>query len=396
MTFHTQRIAAVLASAALVVALAGAALADDKKKDKKQPADTAPKVDTSKLVWPPAPDVPRIKWVGVYSGERDINPTSDKKKKSSWMDRMAGVTLPQDSGKPRLTKPYGVAVDSKGQIYVGDAGSSVIFAFDLDNKKITYRGASIIQSPAGLAVDDTDRLFVADSAQHEVFVFRPDSSLEIAFGQDRLVRPVGVAIDNENRYAYVVDAVASRVAVFDADTTKFLRYIGKPSDEMALPGTFSSPTNIAVDSDANIYVTDTFNSRVQVFNADGEFVFTFGKQGANPGTFMRPKGIAIDGDNHVYVVDSEFNNVQVFDPEGHVLMFFGDRGEQPGTFTLATGIAIDQQNRVIVTEQWSGRMQVFRYVPDKEAAPEYDKLAKAAADANKRLQGGTETKPEPK
>jgi len=221
-----------------------------------------------------------------------------------------------------------------------------------------------------------------DSQLGIVFVFRTDGSIEGTFGAGKFVRPVGIAIDNENRFVYVVDAVGNRVDVFDADSYRFLRVVGKPkTTDVLAPEVFDRPTNVAVDSEGNLYVTDTFSARVQVFDADGNFLRMWGKPGTAPGTFMRPKGIAVDRDDHVYVVDSEFNNVQVFDSEGRLLMFFGDRGLTPGTFTLAAGIGIDPQNRVIVTEQWTGRVQIFRYVTDAEAKPEYEK---AAAEDKKR------------
>lgn len=361
--------------ALLLASLASPAGADDKKKHQ-QPA--APPVDISKLVWPAPPDVTRIRYVATVTSEDDVNPTPTKKK-SSWMDKLAGVSLPQEEGKPRLQKPYGVAVDSKGIIYVADGASGRIFVFDLEKKKVSIRGANQLSSPAGLAIDDTDRLFVADAAQHAVFIFRDDGTLEGAFGQGWLHRPSGLAIDNENRFLYVCDSAENHVVVFDADTMKYLRVVGAPSDENALPGTFGNPTNVAVDSENNIYVSDTFNARVQVFDADGQFVRMWGKRGANPGNFMRPKGIAVDPDDHIYVVDSEFNNVQIFDTEGRILMFFGDRGETPGKFMLATGITVDKQNRVIVTEQWTGRTQIFQYVSEAEAKPEYEKQAQAKA-----------------
>lgn len=386
---------AALLLALLLAAAAPAARAgkDDKKNKDAQP--TQPQIDTSLLVWPAPPEVARIKWQALLSGEDDLRPSTTKKKKASWMDRMAGVSLPQDRGKPRLAKPYGAAMDSKGQIYVADAGQAMVFVFDVDGRKVNYRGTNVLQAPSGVAIDDADRMFVSDSAQHAVFVFRADGSLEGVAGQDRLVRPVGVAIDNENRFLYAVDAQANRVVVFDADTLKYLRAFGKTSDELASPGTFSSPTNAAVDSDGNVYVTDTFNARVQVFNAEGEYVTGWGKQGNSAGNFMRPKGIAVDADDHIYVVDSEFNNVQIFDREGHVLMYFGDRGDGPGMLTLATGIAIDKQNRIVVTEQWSGRMQIFRYITDKEAAPEYQRLAKAESDKAPKDQPKDQPKNEP-
>lgn len=349
-------------------------------REKKPAQPVAPPIDFSKLAWPPPPDVSRIRYLGVYQGEDDVNPAGVKKHKSSWMDKMAGVSLPQDAGKPRMMAPYGVASDSKGRIYVADAKGGAVFVFDLENKKVEFRGSQKLQLPSGVAVDDSDRLFVSDSESHVIFVFRSDGSIEGVFGADQLKRPVGLAIDNENRFLYVADTTADRIAVFDADTYKLLRYIAQqPTADPLAPGVLSRPNSIAVDTEGNVYVTDTFNARVQVFDAEGNWLRMWGKPGNIAGCFMRPKGIAIDRDNHVYVVDAEFNNVQVFDTEGRVLLAFGTRGLDPGTFTLAAGIGIDRKfNRIIVTDQWMPRMQVFRYLPDAEAAKEYEKTAKAA------------------
>jgi streptogramin lyase len=367
---------AVLVATLLILCLGSLAWAK-KDQDAAKPQDQA---DPSKLMWPPPPDVPRIKFLQTVFGEESLNPSVTKKKKASMLDKMAGVSLPAESTKPRTRGPYGVAGDSKGHIYVADVTVAAVFNFDFENKKVNLIGYQKLKVPSGVAIDDADRIFVVDSGQDMIFVFRTDGSLEGSFGHDKLVRPVGIAIDNENRFAYVVDSMGNRVAVFDADSYRFLRYVGKPKNMDALePGVFERPTNVALDSEGNVYISDTFNARVQVFDADGTFLRTWGKPGSTAGYFMRPKGIAVDADDHVYVVDSEFNNVQVFDTEGNILMYFGTRGDTPGTFTLVSGIGIDKQNRVVVTEQWTGRVQIFRYITDAEAKPEYDKMAAEAA-----------------
>lgn len=385
----------------LVLACLQSGFADEKKAKAKAAPAPAPVIDLSKLVWPPAPDVTRVRYITGVSGEDDLHPAAAGKKRKTWMDRMAGVTLPAEQGKPTLKKPYGIAVDSKGLIYVADPGQAVIFVFDMEAKKIFFRGSQQLASPSGLAIDDSGRLFVSDSAQHVILCFKPDGALETSFGQDKLARPVGIALDLENRYLYVVDSGLNKVFVFDADTYLLLRSFGQKSDATLAAGTFDRPTNVAVDSESNVYVVDTFNERIQVFDADGQFVRMFGKEGNVAGTFMRPKGIAIDADNHVYVVDSEFNNIQVFDSEGRLLMFFGTRGDAPGTFTLASGIAIDQQNRVVVSEQWKARIQIFRYLTDAETKPDYEKQAaelaakaaaeKKAAEEEQQRIGGSKT-----
>jgi DNA-binding beta-propeller fold protein YncE len=350
--------------------------AQKKKKEAQQEAPAPPPlppVDTSKLVWPSPPDLARIKWMAQVSSQDDLTPpvpkAKKKKKKKSWMDRLAGIA-PVEEVEARATalkKPFGVAADSKGRIYAADTGHSAVFVFDLE-KKTSEILPSKFTMPIAVAVDDADRLFVVDSRQRQVSALSPSWEVEATFGQDKLERPVGVAIDNENRFLYVVDAQAHRLAVFDADTFAFLRYLGSPSDPLtAEPGTFSYPLSAAVDEEGNVFVADTMNDRVQIFDADGEFVQMFGRQGITPGTFMRAKGIAVDRDGHIYVTDAEFNNVQVFDQEGQPLAVFGTRGTDPGQFSLVTGICIDARNRILVADQWKARVQVFRYVTDEEA-----------------------------
>jgi len=221
----------------------------------------------------------------------------------------------------------------------------------------------------GLAMDDNDRLFVTDLKMRHVAVFNAKHEEETSFGADYIGRPGGVAIDTENRFLYVVDTDNDVVLVFDADTYKLLRKIGTPGKKHTLtePGTFSLPSNVAVDKDGNVYVTDTLNDRVEIFDADGNFINTFGKNGDGPGNFQRPKGIAIDTDGHIWVVDAAQDRVQVFDKDGRLLIYFGQHGEWPGMFMQANDIAIDKQNRVFVSEQFLGRVQMFRYVTDAEA-----------------------------
>ena len=208
------------------------------------------------------------------------------------MDRLAG-TQPTDEIQLdklpfQLIRTYGVGVDSKGLIYAADQGVGAVFIFDPENKdhvELIGNGRQAnFDMIAGLALDDDDRLFVADARLHHVVVFSPKHEQEASFGGEVLVRPGGVAIDRENRFLYVADTGNDCVDVFDADTFKLLRHIGKPSrkHDQTDPGTFSLPEGVAVDKDGNVYVTDTFNNRVEIFDADGEFISTFRQERRRP------------------------------------------------------------------------------------------------------------------
>ncbi len=338
--------------------------------------------DLSKIVWPNPPAITRIAFHDLYTGQKIDSSLYAKKKtrRQTWMDRLAG-TQPADQIKMdnlpfQLIQTYGVAVDSKGNIYAADQGVGAVFIFDPQNKKhvelIGNGHEASFRAIVGLALDDDDRLFVSDAKLHHIVVFNAKHEQEAAFGADVLVRPGGIALDRENRFLYVVDTGNDVVDVFDADNFKLLRQIGKPSrkHEQTDPGTFSLPECVAVDRDLNVYVTDTFNNRIEFFDADGAYVGTFGKDGDGPADLERPKGIAIDGDGHLWVVDAAQNRVKVFDKQGRLLIYFGGQGYYPGQFMGPWGIAIDRLNRVIVSETFPGRVQVFRYITDAEAGAE--------------------------
>ncbi|HEX3322846.1 MAG TPA: 6-bladed beta-propeller [Terriglobales bacterium] len=401
----------LVAALALLLVPASHAGKKDKKKKEEAPAPAKKegidrsKIDTSKLVWPLPPDLPRIKFVSEHFGEPQ-KPVEAKpqKKKQGWMDRMAGVQQ-RESGDPVepshvLGQPYGVAVDSKGRVYVGDTFVAAIFIFNTETKEVTFLRnghEAAFRNIIGIAIDDTDRLFVADAGMHQVSVFSPQLKLESTFGADDLKRPSGIAIDSENRFAYVVDTGNETVFVYDADNFKLLRKLGGPAKKLNDddPATFAKPTNVALDKDGNVYISDTLNNRVQIFDADGNFISMFGKAGDGPGTFQRPKGVAVDTDGHIWVVDASQCNVQIYDKEGHLLAFFGYGGGLPGQFGLPAGIAIDKNNRVIVSDQIKGRIQVFRYITDAEnttAKAELEK--KKAAEAPASATGKAD--PEPK
>lgn len=341
----------------------------------KRKAKPLPPVDVTKLVWPLPPRVARIRFVTQVVGERDL--LGIKQKKAGWLERAAGVSV-QDQERPRLKKPYGVAVDSKGLIYVADSAERKVFVFDLDKKKLTYRGDQLpahFEVMIGLAIDDQDRLFVSDAKLHQITCFDAQGKFVGVFGDSTLTRPAGMAVDNELRRLYVADVAGARLAIFDLDTFKFTRYINsQPPSKEEPHGFLGTPTNVAVDPDGLVYVVDTIPNRVEVFDTDGNYVRGFGEQGNVPGKFARPKGIAIDADGHVYVADSEFNNFQILTPEGRPLMAVGNFGPQPGQFLLLTGMVFDKHNRLVVTDGGAlPRIEVFQYITDAEAQAAEDK-----------------------
>ena len=350
----------------LCVPLCGAQTKTTGKKDAPKAAPAAPR--PSELIWPLPPDPPRVRWLAEYADMAKVkNPAA---KKQSWLDKLTGTKTPEE--KLELRKPYGIATDSRGRIYVADTQLSAVFVIDPADRVVEVRrgdSRAPMAIPAGLAVDSEDRLFVSDARFHSITCFNPAGQMIARFGTNSLSRPGGMALDRERNRLYVADAEQSRIAVFDSEKFVFIGWFGKPG-KAGIPenGTFASPTNVAVDRQGNIYVADTFNCRVEVLNPAGKFLRAFGAQGDRPGEFIRPKGIAIDSEGHVYVADAEFNNFQIFSPEGQPLLAVGEYGPAPGQFALIAGLYIDSRDRIYTSEMYIGRIQVFQYIAQPASA----------------------------
>lgn len=349
------------------------AFAGKKKKKATEPAKI-PVIDYSNIVWPNPPAIARIKYQAFYAAEKisQVEAGNDTKK-AKWMDRLAGTQPQSESGKVlwQLAEPYGVAVDSKNNLYVADSKVGAIFIFNTETREVELiknKTHAHFVRIIGLAMDDNDRLFVSDPGLRHVLIFNAAHKPEDVITEG-LVMPGSLAIDRENRLLYVSDVELDQVLVYDADTLKLKRKIGTTghNHELTSPGDFAKPTGLAVDPDGNLYVADTLNDRIEIFDADGKFISTFGKNGDGPGYFARPKGVAIDGDGHIWVADGMQDRVQVFNQETRLLISFGGHGLLPGMFQGLVGITIDKMNRVFTSEIFPGRVQQFRYVSDAEA-----------------------------
>jgi DNA-binding beta-propeller fold protein YncE len=324
---------------------------------------TAPKpVD---LVWPLPPDTPRIRYLGSISSLEEMGV-------SGWT-RMKGVVFGAEPIR-KLTKPYGIVVDSLGRLYISDTGARIVFVFDFaasrEDEKVAFIGMKKpgrIGRPVGLAVDKHDNLYVGDALGKKIVVYGPDHEFLTAMGRDSgLERPAGIAVDSERRRLYAVDVASHDVKVFDLDGKFLFSFGGRGVGD----GQFNYPTNAALDSKGRVLVVDSMNNRVQIFDGEGKFIGKFGQIGRVAGSFARPKGIALDSDGNIYVVDAAFDNVQIFSADGELLLGFGEFGSGPGAFQLPAGIHIDDADKIYVSDQYNQRVQMFQYLkeaPQKDA-----------------------------
>lgn len=316
-----------------------------------------PPVEKKDFVWPLPPEQPRVRFIRAYCCFDDFG----KKGTEAWVETLFGV-----QGSLGMSKPYAITTDKSGKVYVSDTGLRTVWVFDEKNQKVSFIGQGALRTPTGLAVDAKGKLFVSDSSAQQVYAFDGEGKMVMALGKkDELGNPAGLAIDAAANRLYIANAKLHRIKVYSTEDGKFLFDVGgRGSDE----GQLNFPTNLFIKN-GKLYVTDTGNFRIQLFDLDGKFLRTFGKAGDTFGSFARPKGIAADSEGHIYVTDAAFDNFQIFDDEGKILLFVGSRGKEPGSFAIPAGLYVDDRDRIYVADQYNQRIQVFQYLSDKTATP---------------------------
>ena len=344
---HAGRVIVAAIAAALTVLLASCATAP-------------PPAEPTRLVWPAPPLTTRIEFVRSVVSDEDLY------RDTTFGQRLANFLGGEKPTPNRIAEPMGLAVSDDGnRVYVADYAQHAVFVFDFAQKTFLKIGKEApLAQPVGLALDADENLYVVEQAKKGIRVIGRKGETIRFITDPSVERPSGIAIDRERGKIYLADTAHTKsethnVKIFNLEG-ELVGTVGRGKGSG--PGEFLFPTYVSVDAQGNLYVTDTLNSRVQLFDSGGNYVRNFGERGTSWGMFDKPKGVATDSFGNVYVVDSGWSNVQIFNPKGQVLLFFGGRGPIPGMLKNPTAIAIDKQNRIYVADYLNHRVEMYRLV----------------------------------
>lgn len=252
--------------------------------------------------------------------------------------------LPSDL---KLSIVSGVAVDSRGYVYVAHRGAHPVLRLHPDGTLDREIGAAVMRESLGydvlnhpepvamdvrpwvhgIHVDPWDNLWITDVGRHLVFRFNPAGELTLTLG---------------------VDGIPGQ----DADH-------------------FYQPTHVCVLPSGEFYITDGYgNARVMHFDAQARFVRAWGRRGVAPGEFHTPHVITADTNGRLYVSDRENDRIQVFAPNGTLLAVWPELHSVDGLHFAADGFLYGSaglDNRIIrfatdgtIHEVW-GAPQLFAY-----------------------------------
>jgi len=301
------------------------------------------------VFFPAPPEVPRLQFLTSFAGPEDLGtrPT----------DGFERFVLGEPKTQEGITTPYGIAIFD-GKLYVCDVGKSMVGVFDLRKRTFGYltKDRRLVK-PVNIFIDKDGSKYVADPTAGLVFVFDRDDNLSAMLGQQLKFSPMDVVV--RDSLCYVTDYASNQVVVLDKTSGQEITRMGQrrsaagqvqPPVELP-PGEFSLISDLALDQQGNIYVTDRAAARITQFDASGIFRRTIGRLGSNIDEFVRPKGIAIDREGRIWVVDAASGGpsvdtevAKIYNQQGQLLLFFGGPGNNPGQMNLPAKIILDYDN----------------------------------------------------
>lgn len=232
-----------------------------------------------------------------------INPKEGKVREYSAAGESVATFGTKGKGKMEFRNLRDIAMDDAGIVYLSDDENKKVVAINIES------GNTGPELPKAALLD---RFMIAgptekQAVKADVFTVTPDNKL----------------------IAWLPEA--KELALFDKGVKKTLVREGKQQ------GQVRAPRGLFVDKKGLIYVADTGNDRVQIFNPDGTFNNQFGESGSGDGQFRQPSSVAVNAKGNIYVADTKNKKVKAFSADG---MFLFAAGPEMGNVIMANPVAV--------------------------------------------------------
>lgn len=223
---------------------------------------------------------------------------------------------------------------------------------------VTGKGSSeakrMIAKPYGIT-SANGKIYVCDIGVGNLVVIDPAKKsfdyLKGNTGLGKLKKPANVALD-QNGNLFVADAARKEIMVYNAEG-QFVRSFGKEEN--------MKPSDVAIDGDL-VYVLDLQKTKneIKVFDREsGRLMNTFGKRSDNAEGINIPTNFTMDRTGAIYVTNAGNGKLMKFDRDGHLLLSFGDLGDISGMFSRPKGVAVDKESRIYIVDGGNQNVQIF-------------------------------------
>ena len=281
----------------------------------------------------------------------------------------------------QFNAPHGITISPDGTLFIADTNNNRIQHLSADGQFLNTRGSfgdnvaggaplGTFNQPWAVAVSpDGKFIYVADTWNHRIQKFTTDGTPLTMWGtplydpttKDKfgIWGPRGIAVDARGR-VFVADTGNKRILVYDSDGN-FILQIG--SEGLSI-GEFEEPVGLTFDTHGYLYVADTWNQRIQVFSssADGSTfspLLQWEISGWYGESLDNKPYLAADKQGHIFVTDPESYRVLEFTISGTFIRTWGDYGSGTENFGMAAGVAVDKEGRVWLSDAGNNRLLRF-------------------------------------
>jgi DNA-binding beta-propeller fold protein YncE len=227
----------------------------------------------------------------------------------------------QGDGKSEFSFPYGIAINSKGYVFVSDMNNNRIQKFTADGEFISSAGSygkedGEFRYPYGIAFDEKDVLYVIDAFNYRIQKFDSDLNFLSKWGNQgsigfRLYMPHEITVSFDG-HIILSDRQNHRISFFSGDGVLVNRMgeFGEGKDSGGLQ--FSEPHGVTTDKSGNLYICDRYNFRIKKFNSSGDFQEQWFTSGLFDDSRHFPLGITVTRNKNVYITDYYAHCVQYY------------------------------------------------------------------------------------
>lgn len=271
----------------------------------------------------------------------------------------------------KLREPFDIFFDrKKNELYIVEAGQSKIYVYDNNGMFMQEIKLTAINGPGMIAVDGKGQLYVGYIGSPKISVLDYKGELlehidlpGIVDVPGNRVRPFRLSSGPDGR-VYALKTAGGIVKI-DAE--------GGSSEEISISGN-DAPNAInsfAIDNAGRFLFTDMRPYSVVIYDSRERAMKRFGTGGVLYGQIVRPTGIAADDAGHIFVLSGTTSKVSCYDKDGNFIEEFGQFGDGYGQFYMPTKIASDGKDRLFVLENTLKRVQVFkiRFLKEEQQAP---------------------------
>ncbi len=265
--------------------------------------------------------------------------------------------------------PLAVVASESGEVFVADTGNSVVKRFSRTGTLENIIGRKGDNSadpkdgdlfyPVGLAIGPNGALYVSDLLSSKVSVFSPGGQFLFFFGKNEeggnpFKAPVG--LQYRDGYFYVSDVGKSKVMVLGLDGS-LVRELGNGYGFGQ--GNLAYASYACIDAEGNVWVSDSNNSRVQVFDRSGA-VAKIMYLTTEKSDMSLPRGVAHDHLGYLHVANALGHRIDVINQAGKRVFSYGESGTQPGQFGFPNGISIAGK-MIYITDRANNRVQIWEH-----------------------------------